>query len=179
MSSSIHFGLRKRQKIEVPPQAFSDPDEDSDLPESEQDVEAQVKQLQEEGSRYAEDGQYSAAIRTWDRAIAMRPSNAVLHELKAQVLLDAGQPWAAVQSALKATSLDETWPDGFLTLSRAQFNFGEPEEALISINEALRLQPDHPDALREITDIKAQVQRRIGQPVPLRAPTEEPGGALV
>ncbi len=46
MSSSIHFGLRKRQKIEVPPQAFSDPDEDSDLPESEQDVEAQVKQLQ-------------------------------------------------------------------------------------------------------------------------------------
>ncbi|KAK9915452.1 hypothetical protein WJX75_009386 [Coccomyxa subellipsoidea] len=109
----------------------------------------------------------------------MRPTKAVLHELKAQVLLDAGQAWAAVQSALKATSLDSTWADGYLTLSRAQFNFGEPEEALISINEALRLQPDHADALKEIIDIKAQVQRRLGQPVPQRAPTAEPRGQEV
>lgn len=50
MSSSIQFGLRKRQKIEQPPQAFSDPDEDSDLPGSEQDVEAQIKQLQVKNS---------------------------------------------------------------------------------------------------------------------------------
>lgn len=107
----------------------------------------------------------------------------------------------------------------------------QPEEALISINEALRLQvisnhvqygifpffypqplmraasiadiqwchvdgvsikiinklnallfvcqPDNADALKEIIDIKAQVQRRLGQPVPQRAPTAEPGGQEV
>ncbi|BDA43397.1 probable tetratricopeptide repeat protein 33 [Coccomyxa sp. Obi] len=140
MKSSVQFGLRKRQKVDAPPQAFSDESDEESIPQlSEENVNAKVKQLQEEGSRHAEDGQYSAAIRTWDRALSMRPTSAVLHELKAQVLLDAGQPWAAIQSAMKATSLDSSWAEGFLTLSRAQFNYGEPEEALNSINEVLRL----------------------------------------
>lgn len=43
----------------------------------------------------------------------------------------------------------------------------------------LLCQPDHADALKEIIDIKAQVQRRIAQPVPQRAPTAEPEGQHV
>lgn len=47
MTTSVQFGLRKRQKIDVTPQAFrDDSDEDSDPHLSEEDVNAEVKQLQ-------------------------------------------------------------------------------------------------------------------------------------
>jgi len=43
---SINFGLRKKRKIEVPPQAFSDPDGESDEPNTVEDIEAQIRLLQ-------------------------------------------------------------------------------------------------------------------------------------
>ncbi len=47
MTSSVQFGLRKRQKVDVFPQAFSEEsDEESNPQLSEGDVNAQVKQLQ-------------------------------------------------------------------------------------------------------------------------------------
>lgn len=47
MTSTVHFGLRKRQKIDVPPQAFSEEsDEESNPQLSEEDLNAKVKQLQ-------------------------------------------------------------------------------------------------------------------------------------
>lgn len=49
-----------------------------------------------------------------------------------------------------------------------------PSESLLSVI----VQPDNADALKEIGEIRAQVQRRVGQPVPQRAPTVEPGGSL-
>lgn len=35
------------------------------------------------------------------------------------------QHWPAVQSGIKAVNLDPDWPDGHLTLARAQLNYGE------------------------------------------------------
>ena len=47
MTSSVQFGLRKRQKVDVSPQAFSEEsDEESNPQLSEGDVNAQVNQLQ-------------------------------------------------------------------------------------------------------------------------------------
>lgn len=44
--TSINFGLRKKRKIEVPPQAFSDPDGDSDEHNTVEDIEAHIRLLQ-------------------------------------------------------------------------------------------------------------------------------------
>lgn len=53
MTSSVQFGLRKRQKIDVPPQAFSEEsDEESNPQLSEGDVDAKVKQLQASKGEY-------------------------------------------------------------------------------------------------------------------------------
>jgi hypothetical protein len=51
----------------------------------------------------------------------------------------------------------------------------QPEEALKSMDEVLRLQPDNENALSEIVDIRRQVQQRVQNPVPLRAQTVQPG----
>lgn len=42
--------------------------------------------MKEEGNKFAEAGDFSAAIRTLDEAISLDPSSATLHELKAQVV---------------------------------------------------------------------------------------------
>ena len=53
-----------------------------------------------------------------------------------QVLNDAGKAWDAVQAATKATELDSEWGDAWVTLARCQANFGEPELALKSAEQA-------------------------------------------
>ena len=106
--------------------------------------------MQEEGNALAERERFSSAIQRWDRALALRPDSAALYELKAQVrsckllwaqqgshshcltnncILQAfmalEQHWPAVQSGIKAVNLDPDWPDGHLTLARAQLSYGE------------------------------------------------------
>ena len=104
--------------------------------------------MQQEGNSLAEDGKYSTAIQRWDQALALTPDTAALYELKAQVgilyikisfgvvaaadtvmglqaFLALNNTWPAVQSATKAVELDQEWPDGHLTLARAQLNYGE------------------------------------------------------
>jgi hypothetical protein len=58
----------------------------------------------------------------------------------AQVLLEAGQCWEAVQAASRAAQLRPGWPEAHLTLARAQLNFGEPQLALASYDSAIKLQ---------------------------------------
>ena len=42
-----------------------------------------------------------------------------------QVLLEVEQHWGAIRSASQATEIAPAWPEGFLTLARAQLAFGE------------------------------------------------------
>jgi tetratricopeptide (TPR) repeat protein len=57
-----------------------------------------------------------------------------------QVLLEAGQYWEAVQAASRAAQLQPGWPAAHITLARAQLNFGEPQLALTSFDQAIKLQ---------------------------------------
>ena len=43
------------------------------------------------------------------------------------------QHWPAVQSGIKAVNLDPDWPDGHLTLARAQLNYGEVSSSFLAI----------------------------------------------
>ena len=68
LMTSLTFSIAKRRKIEGPVRAFSDPDADNAPPaptEAEKTHVARV--LQDEGNRHAEAGQFSAAIRLYDR----------------------------------------------------------------------------------------------------------------
>ena len=42
-----------------------------------------------------------------------------------QAFMALEQYWPAVQSGMRAVDLDPDWPDGHLTLARAQRNYGE------------------------------------------------------
>lgn len=110
----------------------------------------QSERLHNEGNSLAEEGRFGEALGKWEAAIHLTPRKAILHEQKAQVLLEIGRPWNAVQAATSATELQPTWAEAWVTLARAQLNYGEPSLAVDSAQTALRLEPDNKDANTEL-----------------------------
>ncbi|KAK6939946.1 hypothetical protein RJ641_029477 [Dillenia turbinata] len=105
-----------------------------------------AQNFQNEGNKLAEDGKYREALGKWEAALTLMPKNAVLHEQKAQVLLELGDSWNALKTATGATELEPSWDEAWLTLGRAQLNYGEPDSAIESFDRALALKPDSRDA---------------------------------
>jgi hypothetical protein len=68
LTIDLSLGRSKRQKIASPVEAFADPDTESAAPlPTDAEKKQSARSLQDEGNRHAEAGQYSAAIRLYDR----------------------------------------------------------------------------------------------------------------
>lgn len=113
-------------------------------------AEATSSRLQEEGNALAQEGQFPQALQKWGAALALTPARGRLHESRAQVFLEMGDTWQAVQAATRAVEVEPDWAEGWLTLSRAQLNLGEPQLALESASTANRLAPKREDVLQEL-----------------------------
>ncbi|XP_074558868.1 small glutamine-rich tetratricopeptide repeat-containing protein 2 isoform X3 [Curcuma longa] len=98
-----------------------------------------VECFRSQGNQLAEDGKYHEALGKWEAAVSLEPKNAVLHEQKAQVLLEIGDSWNAIKAATQATELEPSWCEAWLTLGRAQLNFGEPDSAIESFDKVLEI----------------------------------------
>ncbi|KAG0470968.1 hypothetical protein HPP92_015514 [Vanilla planifolia] len=79
---------------------------------------------------------------------------------KAQILLELGETWNAIKSATRATELDPAWAEAWITLGRAQLNFGEPDMAIDSFDKALVLKPDHEEAKADRKSASHLVRQR-------------------
>ena len=69
---------------------------------------SKAKDLQGRGSELAEQGDWAGASDCFQEAVEVEPSSAVLHELKAQCLLEQELLPQALQSARAATHLSPT-----------------------------------------------------------------------
>ncbi|XP_021760910.1 tetratricopeptide repeat protein 33-like [Chenopodium quinoa] len=114
----------------------------------------------EQGNKLAEDGKYREALGKWEAAITLMPEKAVLHEQKAQVLLEVGDSWGALKAATRATELDPSWAEAWTTLGRAQLNFGEPDGAIETFDKALALQPELAEAQEDRQTALQLVKKR-------------------
>ncbi|KAF7829788.1 Tetratricopeptide repeat protein 33 [Senna tora] len=101
-----------------------------------------AKEFQAQGDKLAEEGKYREALGKWESALTLTPEVAILHEQKAQVLLEIGDAWSALKAATRATELEPSWAEAWVTLGRAQLNFGEPDSAIESFDRALSIKPD-------------------------------------
>ncbi|XP_078434864.1 tetratricopeptide repeat (TPR)-like superfamily protein [Wolffia australiana] len=113
-----------------------------------------------EGNLLAEEGRFREALTKWEAALLLTPDEAVLHEQKAQVLLELGDDWNALKAASRATELEPSWPEAWTTLARAQLNLGEPEESFQSFEKALSLKPGSEDIEAERESVSRLVKRR-------------------
>ena len=69
---------------------------------------SKAKDLQDRGCELAEQGDWAGATDCFQEAVDVEPSSAVLHELKAQCLLEQELLSQALQSARAATQLSPT-----------------------------------------------------------------------
>ncbi|XP_056146978.1 tetratricopeptide repeat protein 33 isoform X2 [Lampris incognitus] len=99
------------------------------------------KRLKDEGALLAEQGRHWEAIKKWDEAIQLTPDNAVLYEMKSQVLTILQEVFPAVEAAEMAVKLRPLWWEGFQTLGRAQLSLGEIDLAVRSFQLAIHLCP--------------------------------------
>lgn len=121
-----------------------------------------TESLQYQGSKLAEEGKYHEALSKWEAALSLMPDNAIIHEQKAQVLLEVGDAWRALTAATRATELEPSWPEAWVTLARAQLNFGEPDKAIESFDKALAIKPDYAEAKAD-RETAARLVKKRGQ----------------
>ncbi|CAL1362639.1 unnamed protein product [Linum trigynum] len=117
--------------------------------------------FQAQGDELAEEGKYREALGKWEAAINLMPENAVLHEQKAQVLLEVGDAWSSLKAATRATELRPSWAEAWVTLGRAQLNFGEPDSAIDSFDRALAIKPDFKEAEVDRRAASQLVRKRL------------------
>ncbi|ONK57981.1 uncharacterized protein A4U43_C09F6420 [Asparagus officinalis] len=119
-----------------------------------------AESFESQGNQLAEDGKYSEALQKWEAAIVLVPGRAILHEQKAQVLLEMGDSWSALKAATRASELEPLWAEAWITLGRAQLNYGEPDLAIKSFDKALEIKPNHEEALVDRETASHLVKRR-------------------
>ncbi|KAK9792240.1 hypothetical protein WJX73_003454 [Symbiochloris irregularis] len=162
----VSFGLKSAKRPRLSQSgAFAAEDEAEHSPPHLTPEEALESSTREQaaGEAFAAQGKFSSALQCWNRAIALTPERALLHEMKAQALLEVDEVWAAMQCARQAVALAPNWPEAHLTLGRANIELGEPGLALSNMEEALRLQPGHTEATAEISTIRMLVQQQKQQ----------------
>ncbi|CAA7013447.1 unnamed protein product [Microthlaspi erraticum] len=113
-----------------------------------------------QGDKLAEEGKYKEALGKWEAALNLVPENAVLHEQKAQVLLELGDSWKALKAASRATEIDPSWAEAWTTLGRAQLNFGEPDTAIKSFETALSINADSREVKDDLQTAKQLIKKR-------------------
>lgn len=113
-----------------------------------------------QGNKLAEEGKYKEALGKWEAALGLMPEKAILHEQKAQVLLEIGDAWNALKAATRATELEPSWAESWITLGRAQLDFGEPDTAIQSFDQALAIKPDSKEAQEDRKTASNLVKKR-------------------
>ncbi|KAK7385123.1 hypothetical protein VNO78_30834 [Psophocarpus tetragonolobus] len=129
------------------PNPYSNAEDEARVPNSDQSHATQLAyEFRTQGDKLALDGKYREALGKWEAALTLAPDVPVVHEQKAQVLLEIGDAWNALKAATRATELDPSWAEAWVTLGRAQLNFGEPDNAIESFDRALALKPEYEEA---------------------------------
>ncbi|XP_023551627.1 tetratricopeptide repeat protein 33 [Cucurbita pepo subsp. pepo] len=152
-------GRVNRQDNEIDVKAV-DRREDGASESSFSDLKRLAESFRDQGNTLAENGKLREALGKWETALTLMPENAVLHEQKSQVLLEIGEAWGALKAATRATDLDPSWAEAWITLGRAQLNFGEPDSAIESFDRALAIKPDSGDAQDDRKTATHLIKRR-------------------
>lgn len=94
---------------------------------------------------YFGNNDYHSAIQLISEAIETSPWATELYELRSEMHMESGNVIAAVADIRSSTKLQADNMEGYYKLSTLLYQLGEAAEALKSIRECLKLDPEHKD----------------------------------
>jgi len=92
---------------------------------------------------YEKDGDYAAAQKNIEKAIAIKNTRASYYVVYGKILLKANKNTEGLAAAEKALTIDKVNPDGYLIKATAYSNMERYDDAIASINDGLKLFPDN------------------------------------
>uniref|UniRef100_T1JIH8 Uncharacterized protein n=1 Tax=Strigamia maritima TaxID=126957 RepID=T1JIH8_STRMM len=107
-----------------------------------EDVMSKCLRLKNEGTILADSERHWEAIKKWDEAVKLNPTDEKLHEMMAQVYLLLNELLPAVKCAKKCVKTNPKWWIGYQTYGRTLLGIGEVKMAIRSFSKALHIQPD-------------------------------------
>eukprot|EP00005_Dracoamoeba_jomungandri_P013732 CAMPEP_0174266638 /NCGR_PEP_ID=MMETSP0439-20130205/30944_1 /TAXON_ID=0 /ORGANISM="Stereomyxa ramosa, Strain Chinc5" /LENGTH=162 /DNA_ID=CAMNT_0015353725 /DNA_START=1 /DNA_END=489 /DNA_ORIENTATION=+ len=120
--------------------------------EEDVDVVGKSSLLEDEGYALIEKGDLSGALSRFRSASYLTPKNPKLSEAIAQILLTQGHTFSAIKEATKCIDMSPDFPGAYLTLARAQLNFGEIRMSISNFETALKIYDGQQDIQIEIID---------------------------
>jgi len=122
-----------------------------------------TEMLRTKGDQLAGAANFVPAVRAWREALFFCEDNeirAILYEQIAQVLMEVDQLFNAVLAAEEAVKLRPQWGVAYLTLSRAQLQWGDPDVALLSLEKGLVVDPTSEEIKESLEQIKKILRTR-------------------
>ena len=108
-----------------------------------------------------EEGDMRNALSHFEQGLVLEPTNHLLWELKSQVLLHFDKYLLAIEAAEEVVRIAPLWSEGFVTLARAQREFGEIELAFENMQRAIALDEANSDHVLELSEIEGSVKKLL------------------
>lgn len=104
-----------------------------------------------------DDDSLRKALSHFEAGLLLAPTNHFLLDLKSQILLHFDKFLLSIKAAEEVVRLAPTWSEGFVTLARAQREFGELELAQTNMQTAQSLDKDNTEYSAELLEINELV----------------------
>lgn len=104
-----------------------------------------------------DDDSMRRALAHFEKGLLLAPNSHLLLDLKSQILLHFDKFLLAIKAAEEVVKLAPTWSEGFVTLARAQREFGELELAQTNMQTAQSLDKDNIEYSIELLEINELV----------------------
>jgi len=102
------------------------------------------------------DWDFSAALKEFERSIALDPNNAFAHRFYSQKLRALGRFEEAIVEAKRALELDPLWLETNIGLGATYFWAGQYDQAIEQYKKTIHLDPNFPNAHDFLADVYAR-----------------------
>ena len=115
---------------------------------------SQIKELREsvrqarEGINLFHEGEYGAAVQSYDEALKIDPQNAYIQNLKGYALFKQKRFKEAIDALEKSVQADPQYAWGYFDLARTYCADKQFQQAVVAGERAIKLRPEMRDAMR-------------------------------